>query len=150
MKEVKEEIKKEVVDVNIYYEAIDGTKFTNKEECVKYEDTVCCVLIARAKSFTIATEEEQPINPFDDGGESNYMMLLPQKQEDIDILNQLYVLPRKAASAELYFTKEHIEKPILMGYRTYENNLEWSWFNDMQKVINVMTNGKFELKLKEQ
>ena len=148
MKEVKEEIKREVVDVNTYYEAIDGTKFTNKEECVKYEDTVCCVLLARAKAFAIATEEEQSINPFNERDDNNYIMLLPQKKEDIDTLNQLYVLPRKAASAEPYFTKEHIGKPILMGYRLYENNLEWSWFNDMQKVINVMTNGKFELKPK--
>ena len=149
MKEFKEETKREVIDVNTYYEAIDGTKFTNKEECAKYEDTVCCVLMARVKSFAIATEEEQSINPFDDGGDSNYMMLLPQKQEDIDTLNQLYVLPRSGVSKEPYFTKEHIGKLILMGYRTYENNIEWSWFNDMQKVINVMTNGKFELKLKE-
>lgn len=148
MKEIKEEIKKEVVDVITYYEAIDGTRFINKDECVKYEDTVFCVLMARAKAFAIATEEEQSINPFDDGSEADYIMLLPQKQEDIDTLNQLYVLPRKAASAEPYFTKEHIGKPILMGYRTYDNNLEWSWFFDMQKVINVMTNGKFELKLK--
>ena len=149
MKEIKEETKREVVDVNIYYEAVDGTKFTNKEECVKYEDTVCCVLMARAKAFAIATEEEQSINPFDDGSEANYIMLLPQKQEDIDTINHLYVLPRKAASAEPYFTKEHIGKPILMGYRTYEDGLEWSWFFDMQKTIDTMTAGKFELKLKE-
>ena len=148
MKEIKEETKREVVDVNTYYEAVDGTKFTNKEECVKYEDTVCCVLMARAKAFAIATEEEQSINPFNEGDDNNYIMLLPQKKEDIDTLNQLYVLPRKGVSATPYFTDEHIGKPILMGYRTYENNLEWSWFNDMQKVINVMTNGKFELKLK--
>ena len=149
MKEVKEEIKKEVVDVHTYYEAVDGTKFINKEECVKYEDTVCCVLMARAKAFAIATEEEHSINPFNEGDDNNYIMLLPQKQEDIDTLNQLYVLPREGVSAVPCFTKEHIGKPILMGYRTYENNLEWSWFHDMQKAIDVMTGGKFELKLKE-
>ena len=150
MKEVKKEVKREVVDVNTYYEAIDGTRFINKEECVKYEDTVCCVLIARAKSFAIATEEEQSINPFDEGGENQYIMLLPQKQEDIDTLNQLYVLPRSGVSKEPYFTKEHIGKLILMGFRTYDNGLEWSWFNEMDKVINTMTGGKYELKLKEQ
>ena len=149
MKEVKEEIKREVVDVNTYYEAIDGTKFTNKEECVKYEDTVCCVLMARAKAFAIATEEEQSINPFNEGDDNNYIMLLPQKKEDIDTLNQLYVLPRKEVSAAPYFTDEHIGKPILMGYRTYDDGLEWSWFFDMQKTIDTMTGGKFELKLRE-
>ena len=149
MKEFKEETKREVVDVNIYYEAIDGTKFTNKEECTKYEDTVCCLLMARVKAFAIATEEEQAINPFDDGGENQYIMLLPKKQEDIDTLNQLYVLPRSGVSKEPYFTKEHIGKLILMGYRTYENNLEWSWFYEMDKVICTMTGGKYELKPKE-
>lgn len=148
MKEVKEEVKREVVDVNTYYEAIDGTRFINKEECVKYEDTVCCVLLARAKAFAIATEKEQPINPFDEGGENQYIMLLPQKQEDIDTLNQLYVLPRAGVSKEPYFTKEHIGKLILMGYRTYNDGLEWSWFNEMDKVISTMTRDKYELKLK--
>ena len=148
MKEFKEETKREVIDVNTYYEAIDGTKFTSKEECAKYENTVCCVLMARVKSFAIATEEEQSINPFDEGGENQYIMLLPQKQEDIDTLNQLYVLPRSGVSKEPYFTKEHIGKLILMGYRTYDDGLEWSWFNEMDKVICTMTGGKYELKPK--
>lgn len=146
MKEIEEKIKKEVVDTHIYYEADDGTRFNSKEECSKYEDTVFCVLMARAKSFVIATDKEQSINPFDECDDSNFITLLPQKSEDIDILNQLYVLPRSGVSKEPYFTEEHIGKPILMGYRTYDDKLEWTWFFDMQKAIDVMTGGKFELK----
>jgi len=56
MKEIKEEIKREITDIHISYEAFDGTKFNNKEECVKYEDTAICVLKAKLRPL-IVTEE---------------------------------------------------------------------------------------------
>ena len=60
MKEIKEEFKKEVVDTHIYYEADDGTRFDSKEECSKYEDTVFCVLMARAKSKELSDSSYFP------------------------------------------------------------------------------------------
>ena len=147
MKEVKEEIKREIVDTHIHYEATDGTIFNDKEECVKYENSAVGVLMARTETFCVARDDSDgTINPLDDGGENNYRLLLPQGPEDIDTLNQLYIMPRTGVSKQTLFTDEHIGKLILMGYRLYDNSgLEWSWFHELDKIIDTMTAGKYKL-----
>ena len=76
-------------------------------------------------------------------------MLLPQSQEDIDVINQLYLFPRNSEDyPEPRFTEKHIDKLILMGYRFYQKNLDWCWFHELDKIIEIMTNDKYILVLK--
>lgn len=146
MKEVKEEIKREIVDTHIHYEAVDGTIFTDREECQKYEESAVGVLLGKTAAFTVAHDSDgNAINPFDDGDDNNYKLLLPQSQKDIDVLNQLYIMPRGNTSKEIWFKEEHIGKLILMGYRIYDKNLDWTWFHELDKVIDTMTAGKYVL-----
>jgi hypothetical protein len=147
MKEVKEEIKREVVDTHIHYEAIDGTVFNDKEECQKYENSAIGVLLGKTVAFTVAHDGDgTSVNPFNDNDDNNYKVLLPQSQEDIDVLNQLHLFPRNCEDyPNPKFTKEHIGKLILMGYRIYDNALDWTWFYELDKVINTMTAGKYVL-----
>lgn len=42
-----------------HYEAIDGTTFTTKEECVKYEESAKCVLLSRYKSLVVKQTNEE-------------------------------------------------------------------------------------------
>ena len=103
--------------------------------------------MARTETFCVARDDSDgTINPLDDGGENNYRLLLPQGPEDIDTLNQLYIMPRTGVSKQTLFTDEHIGKLILMGYRLYDNSgLEWSWFHELDKIIDTMTAGKYKL-----
>lgn len=49
MKEITEEIKREVVETHTMYEATDGTRFENQEECKKYEKSALGMLRVRVK-----------------------------------------------------------------------------------------------------
>ena len=40
------------------YEAIDGTLFSSKEECVKYEETAKCVLLGKYKRLVVKSIKE--------------------------------------------------------------------------------------------
>lgn len=54
MKTVKEEIKKEIIDVHTFYEAIDGTLFKNQEECKKYEETAKCLIRSKVMPLIVS------------------------------------------------------------------------------------------------
>lgn len=75
-----------------HYEAIDGTTFTTKEECQKYEDTAKCVLLTKYKPLVKRTASECDI--FNTGSDE-YMIDILQylsSESDIDILIQLHKL----------------------------------------------------------
>jgi len=54
------EIKKERTTTQTYYEyeALDGTIFDDKEECLNYENTAKCVLKARVKRLIVTKEHD--------------------------------------------------------------------------------------------
>lgn len=142
MKEIRKEAKREVIDVTISYEAVDGTLFISKDECIKYENSAFGVLMGRTKEFTI--QEGDSTNPFDDSGENEFKMLKPRNKEDIDVINQLFLLPRNGEAAPR-FTDVHIGKLILMGWRITCRELEWTWFYDMEVAIASLTNNLYNL-----
>lgn len=92
------EIIKEKKSTYTIYQAIDGTEFSNKEECQKYEDTAECVLLTRYKSLVKKTVSEDYIF---NTGNSEYNIDVLQylsSESDIDILiqlNKLYCTRRK-------------------------------------------------------
>lgn len=47
------EVTKETVTVTTEYHAVDGTVFTSKEECTRYEESARCVLKTRLKRITV-------------------------------------------------------------------------------------------------
>lgn len=145
MKEVKKEIKREVIDTHVHYEAIDGTVFHDKEECEKYEKSAFGVLMARTMDFMVCEDKDSlsTINPLDESDENSYRMLLPTCKEHIETLNMLYLLVRHWAA--YVFTEEHIGQLILMGWRTCEDKLDYTWFYKMNTVIDTMTGGKYHL-----
>jgi hypothetical protein len=86
------EIKKEVSHTVTTYEAVDGTPFTNKEECEKYEQTAKCALQQRYRPLVVRTDTE--CNIFGGVGSEDCTVDIVKisKSEDIDTLLQLYRL----------------------------------------------------------
>ena len=102
MKEIKEEIKREVVDTHIYYEAIDGTRFVSKDECEKYEASANCVLKSRLKKLEVYRTNEWELFR---GDEENVVIALrPTSQADVDTIMHAFLMDNP------YFARDE-EKP---------------------------------------
>ena len=83
MKIVKEE-KKYTVDV---YEAIDGTRFSDKAECEKYEKSAKCLLLSKYNKLVIKRDSEYNICRC--GSEDEYVDIVKILcREDIDVIMQ--------------------------------------------------------------
>ena len=146
MKEIKEEVKREVVDTHIYYEAFDGTQFTQKTECEKYENCALGAVLKRIQTFIIASDNGgDMINPFDESDENLFMCVVPKTQSDIDTLNHLFAF-RGMKASEVPFTDKYIDVPLLIGYRLCDyTTLDWCWYYNLNEVINKMTGGTLKL-----
>jgi len=55
------EVVKEVIKRETIWEASDGTQFTSKEECQKYENTAGCVIRTRYSSLIVKSLREEDL-----------------------------------------------------------------------------------------
>ena len=88
MKEVKKEIQR--IETRIHYEAIDGTKFLDKEECIKYEQSARGVLRSRFNSLVVAKHDEWELLRGSD--DHTVYVLKLETPEDKDTILQLYYI----------------------------------------------------------
>ena len=142
----KIEKKREVVTttIDISYKAIDGTMFSNEDECRRYEETSEAVLLGRLADIQI--KEVCCDDLFESSGEGVYRVVVPRVEEDINTLNQLWKLNGGSTSKELFFNKDDLQKVILVGIRFATNNkIDWIWFWKFNDVINNITDGKYVL-----
>ena len=86
MKEVQVETK----SFKTIYRAVDGTDFTNKEDCEQYEQSARGVIMGRFKRLVIAETDEWKLLRGDD--EHGVYALKIESQADIDIVLQAYYL----------------------------------------------------------
>ena len=143
MKKVEEIVERTVRDTHVHYEAIDGTTFTDEQECIKYEGTVEAVLLAKVKEFEL---KEIPGNDFfESNDEGVYRVVVPTTNEHIDVLNQLWFLNGGAKNKEPLFSTEDINTLILVGIRWCMASTDWVWFWKVEKVIEKITDNKFAL-----
>lgn len=90
-----------------HYEAIDGTTFTTKEECVKYEESAKCVLLSRYKDMVVKqTNEEAFYKAGPDEFELDIVKL--KDSSSINIIMQLYYYYNKGENAKTH--AESMEK----------------------------------------
>lgn len=146
MKTVVEETKKEVIETTTYYEAADGTKFTDQKECELYEKTAAAVLMARTEEFTIADERKAEQDWFDEE-DNTYKTVVPTTKEHIDILNQLWFM--FSHKEEPKFTDADIKKVFCIGYMYNQRGstpyIDYMWFKDIEDFIADVTGGKYIL-----
>lgn len=90
MKEIKKEVKREVVDTIIEYYAYDGTKFDSEEECKKYESTAACVIKFNVSQCKVSEDHSawDLMGGYDDNTVTAFK---PQCNSDVDALRQFLV-----------------------------------------------------------
>lgn len=136
----KIESKKEVTE--ILYEAIDGTMFSDENECIRYEETAEAVLLGKMKEFQIG--EISGDNFFDTNDDGFYRIVVPTNNYHIDILNQLWKLNGGASRKDLFFTEDDLNKVIAVGIRfTPNEKIDWIWFYSISNIIKSITNNQY-------
>lgn len=89
MKEIQKT--KEHIEYITIYQANDGTEFTNKEECEKYENSAHAVV--RTKFLKLVIDKKTEYNLFNAGNDEDIVYLVKlNSQEDADAVLQLYYL----------------------------------------------------------
>lgn len=134
---------KEVIETKTYelYIASDGTEFTNKEECKRYEDTAKCVLLSKYKNWVIKSTNEWEI--FDAGCEETYIDIIRVSEDKIDTILQLTKLLGYTNEERLQKDRTRLESSIgelvLIGRGdTYEENF---WIkNSLRFYVDKLTN----------
>ena len=135
-----------------HYEAIDGTTFTTKEECQKYEDTAKCVLLTKYKPLVKRTASEYDIF---NAGSDEYMVDILQylsSESDIDILiqlNRLYYSNRNLNDDFYVKMRSKLEKClknrdiILIGRGTeYDGYDNFCLLTTLQNITDNITKGE--------
>ena len=139
MKEVYVEEVKKVFK----YEAIDGTLFNSKEECIKYENSAKVAVKALYKKLIIKSIAETEL--FSVGSDDNTLELVKVKtQEDIKILLQMYYIYSSSNEASLdritkLATKAMETNDILIIGRGYDDDCFWI-IDTKQDLINTFNN----------
>ena len=91
MKEVKKEVKREVVDTIIEYYAYDGTKFDSEEECKKYESTVACLVNYKVNDCKVGESDDawKLMGGYEDHSIAAFK---PKCESDVDSLCRLILI----------------------------------------------------------
>lgn len=143
-----EKIIKEKMQFYTLYRAIDGTEFKNENECLNYEDTAKCVLLARYNKLVRKSISEFSI--FGSGNEEYMIDILnPLKDNnDVDCIFQLIRLYtskfKKDPGSEYYSNiRESLEKyldskDILLIGRGTEGLDEFWLYPTLQELINTI------------
>ena len=86
MKRIEKEYTR--VEKNVYFEAYDGTHFTNEDECIKYESNAKAVAGKKVQAFLVKrTYSESIFSDFHATCDEKVEIYLPRNMEDVDALN---------------------------------------------------------------
>lgn len=111
------EIKIENTVYTTQYEAIDGTRFTSKEECEKYDNTARAILKEKFRKLVIDEGTEETF--FICGSDENTAYAVKiASEEDADVVLQLYFLDNPWVLDEKDYNKSVRDKALKMVDRT--------------------------------
>lgn len=83
------------------YEASDGTEFTNRDECLKYEESAKCVLLTKYDQMDIVDTCEEGV--FTVGCEDNsYDIVKVDTEKDAELIMQITLLYQNYLQNEKY------------------------------------------------
>lgn len=116
MKEIKEELKREVVDTYIHWEAVDGTVFEQKEECEKYEKSALGMLRGKINKLIVG-EVEDAWDLMGGNEDSSVVAILLAKEKDADtFLQWLYLECSWLLNDAMKERREKIEATVRDAY----------------------------------
>lgn len=148
-------IKKEYINYIEEYEAVDGTIFNSKEECIKYENSAALMLKSRYKKLVIKETNEWDL--FKCGSEDEFIDVIKLwSEKDIDLvlqLNCLYnphikddlvdkhrnILEKAYNENTLVFISKGNEYDAYFWIRTSESEIN-NTINELYKLMNERTN----------
>jgi hypothetical protein len=146
MKEVQKETKQYIT----IYEAIDGTEFTSKEECAKYEKSAKCVLMAKYNKLVVKSCSESGIFGCIGSEEETVNIVKLNSLSDIDIILKLIALhyPNAAKDPEWMQKKEdkltdaYNSNSLVVIGRGYEGDCFYitTTFNEIIKTLTKISN----------
>lgn len=147
MKEIREEIKREVTDIHTYYEAADGTRFENQEECKKYEETAKCIIRSKAMKLVVAKNKNawKLMGGSDDDTVTAFKM---EKLEDLDTTKLFWLMECPWYNSE--GRKELREQKLSIMDTAYQNgdillfgqscDDDYYFINSRQNIIDNLMN----------
>lgn len=147
MKEIKEEHKREIVELNTFYEAQDGTRFTDEEQCLLYEDSALGVV--RGKLAQLFVGEKKDAWELMGGYEEHTVCgIALTKQEDVDTVLQLLYLEHPYYLNDTYTKRrEEIESIVNTAYKEKDIILlgincddKYYFINSRQNIIKNLMN----------
>jgi hypothetical protein len=142
------EITKERTKIEKYtvYQAVDGTEFSQKEECVKYETSALGVLRGKIKKFVVC--EQKDAWTFMGGYDDHQVIAIkPLIESDIDTILQWYYLEypyllEDSRKAE----RERFEEVIIEAWKNDDVILfgincekEYYFINSCRNIINNLS-----------
>lgn len=125
---MKEVVKQENVNKTVY-QAIDGTEFTIKEECRKYEDTALACINTRYRKLVVHTSDEYTL--FNAGSSDNIVEVVNlQSGKDVDVVFQMWLYYNSYSSKDTDRCDKYLNKLIKCSenghlffvYRGYEDD----------------------------
>lgn len=128
MKEIKTV---ETVEKIVGYEACDGRKFEDKEQCLKYEKTATAVITADFRKRIVNIMEEIKVTgegdvPFTEIGEDWYVARVKlENHEDLNVCNMYSQLQRN----KNMFTEDMIGKEVLVSIGSSIRGGEYAFDN---------------------
>lgn len=133
------EIKIEHITYTTEYEAIDGTRFSNKKECINYDNSAKAVLREKINNFTIRQFTENDL--YGVGSEEyRYILVKPTCELDRNYILQYYNLlyPSGTYDDNRKKLNADINEPILIfgiGY-SFDNDYSFYYYGTPNQIIN--------------
>lgn len=145
MKEIQKETKQYIT----VYEALDGTEFTSKEECKKYEESARCVLMTKYNKLVIKSCSEYDLLHI--GSEEDTVNIVKLENEsDINTILSLIALNYPSASKNIEWLQErerrlvdaYNSKSLVVIGRGYEGDCFYLsfTFNEIIKTLTEINN----------
>lgn len=134
---------KTIEEKQTVYISSDNVEFTDKEECRKYEESACGVLLSKLVECEINSGNEYDFfNGFED---TQVRVIVPVKQEHLDAINQLYHMWYPNNYNFVYATLEDLGRPILLYYYVNDNKIDALWLKKLDKIVSFVTKDMFKL-----
>lgn len=136
-------LEKDLITKYTVFQAVDGTEFSQKEECEKYEESALGVLRGKIKKFVVCEPKDAwtLMGGYDD---HQVIAIKPLIESDIDTILQWYYLeypyilenPRKSERErfEEIITEAWKNDDVVLFGINYEK--EYYFINSRQNIIN--------------
>lgn len=125
------ESKREVIDYK--YEAMDGTQFEDKDECLAYERSAKGVIKGRVRKLVI--NEGNECGLLNTGNDENTVWVVkPKTDADVDAIKQLYNV-YGGRTEYLPFLDDQVGKVVLLTFSYDDEDMWLDTFEALTKRI---------------